>query len=154
MGAAGEQALITSPSGKMYGRDAERDVWHLIDRTHGLIPKEAFDPNFQWTGGPTQRLYLYNLGNEPLTFTGSTLFIESGNGVGSFAFGATSDPYSPPACIAGATVAPGGVCQIDVTSVNAYRSGPAVTDTLHFLTDAINNAAVSFTISGAGSPAH
>jgi len=42
---------------------------------------------------------------------------------------------------------------IGVTDTTPFQGGPIVTDTLHFLTDAVNNNSVSFKITGFGSPA-
>ena len=56
-----------------------------------------------------------------------------------------------PVCMPGAVIAPGDYCAMFVTHVNG--TGLVVSDTLHFLTNAVNNDSVSFQISGLANPA-
>jgi hypothetical protein len=98
----------------------------LANRSLGLpgFPSFDFDP------GATVR----NIGNEPLVWTDTNkLFTESGNGVGVF----TITPDSQGGCDAGTVLIPGAFCNL---SVNFTPPGPGTfTDTLHFLTNAVNN---------------
>jgi hypothetical protein len=159
--AFGNQTMATSANGKMYVVNGTGPGVFLVDRTQGRIPEQAFNPFYINTtfGTTTQAFFLYNVGNQNATFTDDTkTFTESGNGVGSFTF--TVTPPSPPpygvvsgvpVCTPGAVIAPGDYCAMFVTHVNGR--GPVVTDTLHFLTNAVNNDSVSFKISGFANPA-
>jgi sugar lactone lactonase YvrE len=154
--AFGNQTMATSASGKLYVVNGEGPGVFLVDRTQGRIPEQAFNPVNQYiTGGSTtQVFFLYNVGNQNATFTDQTrMFTESGNGVGAFTFSA-----QPPiatgvqVCMPGAVIAPGDYCEMFVTNTNGPTRGPVVTDTLHFLTNAVNNDSVSFKISGVANP--
>jgi hypothetical protein len=138
--------VVNSVSGKMYAFNGTSGPGlYLIDRTLGSIPQLSFNPGNYVYFSPI--VSVYNIGNQNLNFTDSThLFTESGNGAGAFTFGGGS-------CQAGGTVVPSAFCTIPVTNVNAPGTGPAVTDTLHFLTNAANDNAVSFKIYGYGKEA-
>jgi hypothetical protein len=155
--ATGNQTLMTSPNGKLYFVNGAGHGVFVVDRTQGNIPWKAFNPNPPYAGGPPTAVYVYNVGNQNATFTDATrAFTESGNGVGAFTFSVPpppTTPFSPIPCQPGTTLPPGDYCVINVTNTNPFRSGPIVTDTLHFLTDAVNNNSVSFRINGIGSPA-
>ena len=151
--AFGNQTLATSANGKLYVVNGTGPGVFLVDRTQGRIPAQAFNPYYINTtnSGTTQAFFLYNVGNQNATFTNNTkTFTESGNGVGSFTFTVTPPyPYSvigTPVCMPGAVIAPGDYCAMFVTHVNG--KGPVVSDTLHFLTNAMNNNLVSLKISG------
>ena len=147
--AFGNQTMATSASGKLYVVNGAGPGVSLVDRTQGRIPEQAFNPINQYItfGTTTQAFFLYNVGNQNAIFTDPTrTFTESGNGVGSFTF-TTGDG----SCVPGAVIAPGDFCVFDVTHVNG--KGPVVSDTLHFLTNAVNNNSVSFKISGYANPA-
>ena len=148
--ATGNQTMMTSASGKLYVTNGAGPGVFVIDRTQGYIPAPAFNPNVPFIGNKTQGFYVYNVGNQNATFTSATqTFTESGNGVGSFTFSTPTGGPTP--CVPGTVIPPSGYCAIFVTNVNAPGSGPIVTDSLHFLTDALNNNSVSFNISGTGS---
>jgi sugar lactone lactonase YvrE len=156
--AFGNQTMATSANGKMYVVNGTGPGVFLVDRTQGRIPEQAFNPFYINTtnGGTTQAFFLYNVGNQDATFTDpARMFTESGNGVGSFTFTVTPPyPYSVtgvPVCMPGAVIAPGDYCAMFVTHVNG--TGPVVSDTLHFLTNAVNNDSVSFQISGVANKA-
>ena len=132
----------------------------MADRTQGNIAPQAFVPNTPaWIFGPTQPILVYNVGNQNVTFTDPTkAFTESGSGIGSFTFSIPTPPsqtypFGAAPCVPGAVIIPGDYCAVYVTNNNAQTNGPIVTDTLHFLTDAVNNNAVSFRISGVANPA-
>jgi NHL repeat len=151
--AFGNQTMATSANGKMYVVNGTGPGVYLVDRTQGRIPEQAFNPYYISTtfSSTTQAFFLYNVGNQNATFTDPTrMFTESGNGVGSFTFTVTPPyPYSvvgTPVCMPGAVIAPGDYCAMFVTHVNG--KGPVVSDTLHFLTNAVNNNSVLFKISG------
>ncbi len=151
--AFGNQTIATSANGKLYVVNGSGPGVFLVDRTQGRIPEQAFNPYYINTtnSGTTQAFFLYNVGNQNATFTDPTrMYTESGNGVGSFTFTVTPPlPYSfvgTPVCMPGAVIAPGDYCAMFVTHVNG--KGPVVSDTLHFLTNAVNNNLVSFKISG------
>jgi NHL repeat len=152
--AFGNQTMATSANGKMYVVNGQGKGVFLVDRTQGRIPELAFNPNGPpYIGGPTQGFFLYNVGNQNATFTDPTrMFTESGNGVGAFTF--TIPPQPPPGgvqvCMPGVVIAPGDYCAMYVTHVNG--KGALVSDTLHFLTNAVNNNLVSFKISGFANP--
>jgi hypothetical protein len=156
----GNQTMATSVSGKLYVVNATGTGVLLVDRTHGSIPSQAFNPAVPFIGGTTQGFYIYNVGNQNATFTDPTrTFTESGNGVGAFTFTTPQPPPPPPGlpigvqpCLPGTVIAPGDYCAINATNTNG-QSGPIVTDTLHFLTNAVNNDAVVFKISGVANPA-
>ena len=138
----GNQGIATSASGKMYAADGTG--LYLIDRTLGSIPSQAFGSSLG-VGSPT--VYIYNIGNQSMRFTdASRIFTQSGNGKGSFTFGSGS-----PTCRASSEVASGDFCTVGASDANT--KGPIVTDTLHFLTDAVNNNSVSFKIRGVANPA-
>jgi hypothetical protein len=151
------EEMITSPSGKMYV--VSDGALFLINRTLGSIPRQDFVPNgFAPTGNP-QDAFVYNVGNQNVTFTDPTrVFTESGNGVGSFTFGPSSFGLiaNLQQCKPGVVLIPGNACSIGVTN-GAGKSppvtGPTVTDSLHFLTNAVNNNLVSFRLSGVANPA-
>jgi hypothetical protein len=153
--AFGNQTMATSANGKLYVVNGQGNGVFLVDRTQGRIPEQAFNANMPpYLGGSTQGFFLYNVGNQNATFTDPTrMFTESGNGVGSFTF--TIPPQPTPGglqvCMPGAVIAPGDYCAMFVTHVNG--KGPVVSDTLHFLTNAVNNNLVSFKISGFANPA-
>ena len=135
--------ITTAVNGKMYITNASIPGLFLIDRTLGSIPQQAFGPDsYPYSSG----VFVYNIGNQNLTFNNSSLFTESGNGVGSFTVEAGT-------CQPGSVVIPGNYCSIGVLAKNTSGTGPVVTDTLHFLTNAVNNNSVSFKISGFGSTA-
>ncbi len=148
--AFGNQTMASSANGKIYVVNGQGNGVFLVDRTQGRIPEQAFNANTPpYLGGSTQGFFLYNVGNQNATFTDPTrMFTESGNGVGSFTF--TIPPQPPPGgvqvCMPGAVIAPGDYCAMYVTHVNG--KGAVVSDTLHFLTNAVNNNLVSFKISG------
>jgi hypothetical protein len=153
--AFGNQTMATSANGKLYVVNGTGPGVFLVDWTQGRIPEQAFNPYYINTtnSGTTQAFFLYNVGNQNATFTDPTrMFTESGNGVGSFTFTVTPPlPYSfvgTPVCMPGAVIASGDYCAMFVTHVNG--TGPVVSDTLHFLTNAVNNNSVSFKISGFG----
>jgi sugar lactone lactonase YvrE len=156
-GATGNQTLMTSPNGKLYFENGAGPGVFVVDRTQGYISWETFNPNPPYYGGSSAQFYVYNVGNQNTTFTDATrAFTESGNGAGSFTFSfppPPTSPYSPIPCQSGITLAPGSYCVIGVTDTTPFQGGPIVTDTLHFLTDAVNNNSVSFKITGFGSPA-
>jgi NHL repeat len=136
--------ITTSVSGKMYITNASVPGLFLIDRTLGTIPQQSFGPD-SYPSNPS--VVVYNIGNQNATFTdASRVLTESGNGVGSFTF-------SDVTCTPGTVLIPGNYCLIGVTNTNAYGTGPVVTDTLHFLTNAVNNNSVSFKINGFGGTA-
>jgi hypothetical protein len=158
--AIGNQTMITSANGKLYVVNGAGPGVFVVDRTQGRIPEQAFNPNGPSLFGPTQQFFVYNVGNQNATFTDSTrTFTESGNGVGAFTFSVPPPPPPPPypgapigmqPCLPATVLTPGDYCAINVTNTNRFNSGPVVTDTLHFLTDAVNNNSVSFRISGFG----
>jgi sugar lactone lactonase YvrE len=143
--------MITSPSGKMYV--VYDGALFLIDRTLGSIPRQYFDPNV-FSGGNPQTASVMNIGNQNVIFTDPTrAFTESGNGVGSFTFGAS---FTNPLCQSGVVLIPGSSCLFGVSNGAGQSppvTGPTVTDTLHLLTNAANNNAVSFKLSGVANPA-
>lgn len=156
--AFGNQTLITSPSGKLYVANGQGPGFFVVDRTQGNIPWQAFNPNTLWIGASTQAFFVYNVGNQNVTFTDTTkTFTESGSGMGSFSF--TVPPPPPPytndavPCQPGTVLIPGNYCAIYATNTNGLSRGPIVTDTLHFLTDAVNNNSVSFRINGVANQA-
>ena len=105
----------------------------LLDLNHGAIlpPDFALNDNIVTA-------YLFNIGNQDLVFTDpDRLFTESGNGAGKFAFQQGS-------CTPGGVLHPSNYCTIVVSS--NITSGPNVTDTLHFLTNAVNNNSASFSM--------
>ena len=156
-GAGGNQTLMTSANGKLYFVNGAGPGVFVVDRTQGYIPWEAFNPNPPYDGQPPTAVYVYNVGNQNATFTDATrAFTESGNGVGAFTFSVPPPPTSPSSpipCQPGTTLTPGDYCVINVTNTNPFGNGPIVTDTLHFLTDAVNNNSVSFKINGTANPA-
>jgi hypothetical protein len=153
--AFGNQTMATSANGNLYVVNGTGPGVFLVDRTQGRIPEQAFNPFYINTtgGGTTQAFFLYNVGNQDATFTDPMkVFTESGNGVGSFTFSAQpSSSTGVAACMPGAVIAPGNYCAIYVTHVNG--KGAVVSDTLHFLTNAVNNNSVSFQISGVANSA-
>jgi hypothetical protein len=160
--AFGNQTIVPSASGKLYVVNGVGPGVFLVDRTQGRIPEQAFNPSPPFYNFTTQSFYLYNVGNQNATFTDPTrMFTESGNGVGSFTFTVPTQPPSsapPPftgvqVCMPGAVIPPGDYCAMYVTNTNWANKGPLVTDTLHFLTNAVNNDSVSFQISGVANPA-
>ena len=147
--AFGNQTIAVSPNNKLYVLNGQGLGFFVTDRSQGNIPSQAFNPNTPVIGGSTQSFFVYNTGNENLTFTDSTKsFTESGSGVGSFTY--TFDNSVP--CQPGTVVVPGNYCAIYVTNANGTK-GTIVTDTLHFLTDAVNNDSATFKISGVANPA-
>ena len=157
--ASGNQTMVTSASGKLYVVNGNGPGVFVVNRTQGNIPVQAFNPNSVYFFNQMQQIYVYNVGNQNATFTDPTrTFTESGNGIGSFTF---SEPpastsgffYGLKPCQPGSVIIPGDYCAINVTNTNALKTGPIVTDTLHFLTDAVNNDSVSFKISGIANPA-
>jgi hypothetical protein len=139
----GATSMVAAPNGKMYVVQGS-DLF-LINRTQGGIPRELFNPQFFPRGGSPQPLYVYNVGNQDAIFTDPTkVFTESGNGVGSFAFGQQS-------CQPSGVLIPGNYCSIGVS--NGAGTGPTVTDTLQFLTNALNNNSAVFKVSGVANPA-
>jgi hypothetical protein len=161
--ALGNQTMITSASGKLYVVNGTGPGVFVVDRTQGRMPVQAFNPNPPFYGSTTHSFFLYNVGNQHATFTDPTrTFTETGNGVGAFAFSVpvpqppTPTPGHPVGvqpCLPGAVIAPGDYCAINVVNTSVQKNGPIVTDTLHFLTDAVNNNSVSFRISGIANPA-
>jgi sugar lactone lactonase YvrE len=157
--AGGNHTLASSPNTKLYAANGMGSGIFVVDRTQGNIPYQAFvSSEDSWFFGPTQNFFVYNVGNQNMTFTDPTkTFTETGNGVGSFSFStpppSTTIPRGAMPCVPGAVIAPGDYCQINVTNNNGQIKGPIVTDTLHFLTDAVNNDAVAFRINGVGNPA-
>lgn len=140
----GNQGIATSANGKMYAADGTG--LYLINRTLGSIPPQAFGSSLRTDQNPST-VYLYNIGNQSMRFTDASLiFTQSGTGVGAFTFGGASTT-----CRGGGGVASGDFCTVGVSNVNT--KGPLVTDTLHFLTNAVNNNFVSFRIHGIGSSA-
>jgi sugar lactone lactonase YvrE len=140
----GTQGIATSASGKMYAADGTG--LYLIDRTLGSIPSQAFGSSLNINLNPST-VYVYNVGNQSMRFTdASRIFTQSGNGVGSFTFGGKGTT-----CSAGGELASGDFCTVGVSDGNTH--GAIVTDTLHFLTNAVNNNSVSFKISGIANPA-
>jgi sugar lactone lactonase YvrE len=145
-------SVALAPSGKIYVTNGAGPGLFLVNRTEGRVLQQAFNPNFQDIGGSTQPVYVYNIGNQDATFTDSThAFTESGNGIGSFTFSSPTGPYPYP-CAPGVVLPAGNYCYISATQINS-GSGPTVTDTLHFLTNAANNNTVSFNITGTQVPA-
>jgi hypothetical protein len=154
--AFGNQTMATSASGRLYVVNGQGPGVYLVDRTQGRIPEQAFNPVNQYItfGTTTQAFFLYNVGNQNAIFTDPTrLFTESGNGVGSFTFFAPPSQPNAGVCAPGAVIAPGDYCAIFVKNTNWQFKGPVVSDTLHFLTNAVNNDSVSFKISGVANPA-
>ncbi len=152
--------MISSPSGKMYV--VYNGALFLIDRTLGSIPRPYFVPGivtdvFAPTGNPQDAL-VFNIGNQNVTFTDATrVFTESGNGVGSFTFSASlfSLITDMQECQPGVVIIPGNACSFGVSNGAGQSppvTGPTVTDTLHLLTNAVNNNAVSFKLSGVANP--
>ena len=138
--------VATSVNGKIYVTNATLPGLYLIDRTLGTIPQQVFNPN-SISSFEGSDVFVYNIGNQNATFTNaSQTFTESGNGVGSFT-------VVNGTCQPGSVLTPGNHCTIGVSDKNASGVGPLVTDTLHFLTDAVNNNSVSFKINGFGSTA-
>jgi sugar lactone lactonase YvrE len=147
--AFGNQTMATSANGKLYVVNGSGPGVFLVDRTQGRIPEQAFNPFYINTtyGSTTQAFFLYNVGNQDATFTDPTkMFTESGNGVGSFTFSSGG----PVPCAIGTPIPAGNYCSIIVTHVNG--KGPVVSDTLHFLTNTVNNNLVAFKISGYANP--
>ena len=150
--------MITSPSGKMYV--VYDGALFLIDRTLGSFPRQYFDPNVFGGGNPLPA-FVFNIGNQNVTFSDPTrVFTESGNGVGSFTFGASPFSFSLVAdlqqCQPGVVIIPGNACSFGVSNGAGQSppvTGPTVTDTLHLLTNAVNDNAVSFKLSGVANPA-
>ena len=161
--AFGNQTMTTSVSGKLYVVNGAGPGVFLVDRTQGRIPEQAFNPNPPFYGGTKQAFFIYNVGNQNATFTDPTrTFTESGNGIRAFTFSVPPPPPPPlypggpigeQPCQPGTVIPPGGYCAIYVTNTNWPNKGPMVTDTLHFLTNAVNNNSVSFQISGVANPA-
>lgn len=146
----GSGPMAISPSGKMYIGNGLDPGLLLVDRTLGTIPVEAFDPNFHtFIGGKTQPAYVYNIGNQDAVFIDPAhIFTESGSGVGSFTFGVPSTfPCEP-----GSVIVPGNYCSFTVTNTNFPGTG-LVTDTLHFLTNAVNPNSAVFQLHGVSTPA-
>ena len=122
--------LAAAPNGKLYLSDGTGSLY-LLNRTLGEV-------NFPATGSQTDG-YVFNVGNQDMTFTDPTnAFTQSGSGAGLFTF-ATS-PAGPP-CNPASVVAAGALCTFAASFPSA--TGPAVTDTLQFLTNATNNSSVS-----------
>jgi hypothetical protein len=146
----GSGPMAISPSGKMYIGNGLDPGLLLVDRTLGTIPVEAFDPNFHtFIGGKTQPAYVYNIGNQDAVFIDPAhIFTESGSGVGSFTFGV---PSAFP-CEPGSVIVPGNYCSFTVTNTNFPGTG-LVTDTLHFLTNAVNPNSAVFQLHGVSIPA-
>jgi len=111
-----------APGGNLYLTDFRRVL--LVNRALGL-------PQFV---NNSARATLRNIGNMPLVPTeGTILFTESGNGVGAFNIGA--DPQV--GCQGGTITEVGEFCNL---SLKFVASSPGTfTDTLHFLTNALNN---------------
>ena len=114
--------LTIAPSGNLYLLDTGRVF--LANRALGL--PQFFDNSARAT--------LRNIGNMPLVSTdGNNLFTESGNGVGAF----TIMPTTQFGCQTGTIAEAGAFCNL---SLSFTRPAPgAFTDTLHFLTNALNN---------------
>ena len=160
--AFGNQTMATSASGKLYVVNGTGPGVFLVDRTQGRIPEQAFNPNEPFIGSATQQVVVYNVGNQNATFTDATkMFTESGNGVGAFTFSVPpppqpifpGGPIGVQPCTPGIVLVPGDYCEIIVTNTNGLKNAPIVTDTLHFLTNAVNNNTVSFQISGVANKA-
>jgi sugar lactone lactonase YvrE len=148
--AGGNQTMNTSANGRLYVVNGTGPGVFVVDRAEGYIPAQLFNPNIEFVGGTTQPFYIYNVGNENATFTDpKQTFTESGDGVGSFTYSSPSGGLTP--CKPGTVIPPSGYCAINVTNTNGLK-GPIVTDTLHFLTNAVNNNSVSFRISGTRTP--
>jgi hypothetical protein len=140
--------IATSANGDMFAFNGTLPGLYRINRTLASMPQQVFDPNTLYSGGlifgPTA--YVYNVGNQNATFTNqSAAFTQSGNGVGTFTFGSGCQP--------GTVIAPGDNCAIGIIDANATGKGTIVEDTLHFLTNAVNNNSVSLRIYGFANPA-
>jgi len=139
--------IATSANGDMFAFNATLPGLYRINRTLASMPPQVFDPNTFYSGGlfgPTA--YVYNIGNQNATFTDpSRAFTQIGNGVGTFTFGSGCQP--------GTVIAPGDNCAIGIVDANATGKGTIVEDTLHFLTNAVNNNSVSLRIYGFANPA-
>jgi hypothetical protein len=148
----GTGSITIAPSGKMYFSNAAGPGLWLVNRTLGSIPVQAFNPNFQNSGRATQPGYVFNIGNAPLTFINSSqLFTVTGNAGSALTFSAPTGNGAQP-CQPGASLSPGFYCAFNVTNNNAPGTGPTVTDNLQFLTNAVNNNAVTFRVVGVGNP--
>jgi sugar lactone lactonase YvrE len=137
--------IATSANGDMFAFDGTLPGLYRINRTLASMPQQVFDPNTLYSGLVGPNAYVYNVGNQNATFTQSAAFTESGNGVGTFTFGT--------ACRPGTVIAPGDNCAIGIIDANATGKGTIVEDTLHFLTNAVNNNSVSLRIYGFAEPA-
>jgi len=122
----------TSPSGKLY--TIENGEVKMYDRTSGQGEKVAY-----YSPGAT----LWNIGNMNLISTNpDKLYTESGNGVGLFKFG----PDETAGCAAGIVLSPGTLCNL---VVDYKPKMPGIfTDTLHFLTNAVNANDVVWKVTG------
>ncbi|WP_158791868.1 hypothetical protein [Granulicella sp. L60] len=148
----GTGSITIAPSGKMYFSNAAGPGLWLVNRTLGSIPEQAFNPNFQFLGRATQPGFVFNIGNAPLTFTNSSqIFNVTGNAGSALTFSTPSGIGAQP-CQPGATLQPAYYCAFNVTNANAPGTGPAVTDNLQFLTNALNNNSVTFRVIGVGNP--
>ena len=155
----GNQTLAISLSGKIYAANGAGPGVFLVDRTLGSTPASAFNATYaaqigNYNLGNPQTVYVFNIGNQNLTFTDPTrTFTESGNGIGSFTI-APSTLYGSKSCTPGFVILPGGYCALTVTALNPLGPGTLVTDTLQFLTNAPNNNNVRYRITGyAATPA-
>ena len=86
---------------------------------------------------------LWNIGNMDLVSSDpDKLYTESGNGVGLFKFG----PDQTEGCAAGIVLSPGKLCNL---VVDYKPKMPGIfTDTLHFLTNAVNANDVVWKVTG------
>ena len=139
-------SIATSANGDLFAYNATLPGLYRINRTLASMPTQVFQPNTFYSGLIGPDAFVYNIGNQNATFTNqSTAFTESGNGVGTFTFGTTCQP--------GTVIAPGDNCGIGIIDANATGKGTIVEDTLHFLTNAVNNNSVSLRIYGFAKPA-
>jgi hypothetical protein len=147
----GNRDIAIAPSGKMYFTNGNGNGIWLVNRTLGSIPVQAFNPNFQFSGGTTQVGYAFNIGNAPLTFNNpNQIFTVSGNGGSAITFPPTGGGQS---CSPGLILQPGYYCFFFASDTNTPGSAPVVTDDLQFQTNAINNNYVTFRVTGVGNPA-
>jgi len=143
-------SITAAPDGKMYIGNGAGSGTFLVNRNLGSIPAAVFSPDVPIYGGSLQTEFVYNIGNQNVTFTDpDRIFTESGSGVGSFTYGVPGSGSGLPVCVPGAVIAPASFCAFTVNNTKQPGSTPIVTERLHFLTDAVNNNQVSFEINGA-----
>jgi hypothetical protein len=120
-------SMVAAPSGKIY--IASGDIY-VLNRTQGLL--HFPEPNYPFP------MAVYNIGNQNLVGSSpDKLFTETGNGAGSFQFGAPLPNFGEPACAPQIMLAPGNTCAIGVTFTP--QAPGSVIDILHFPTNSLSS---------------